>query len=177
MAGRAARGSGAEPVGTAVAIAVASLGIACFSAMDALMKGLSIAMGAYNALLWRTAAGAVIGGWVFIWRRHRWPSPPVLRLHLLRGTLAAAMAILFFWGLARVPLAQGIALSFVAPLVALYLAALLLKERIEPAAIAASVLGLAGVLVILGGQARARARARSFCRGGRDPRLRHSLCL
>jgi S-adenosylmethionine uptake transporter len=162
MAGRAARGSGVEPVGTAVAIAVATLGIACFSAMDALMKGLSIAMGAYNALLWRTAAGAVIGGAVFVWRRQRWPSPPVLRLHLLRGTLAAAMAILFFWGLARVPLAQGIALSFIAPLVALYLAALLLKERIEPAAIAASVLGFAGVLVILGSQAEAGLGPEAF---------------
>ena len=38
------------------------------------------------------------------------------------------MAILFFWGLARVPLAQGVALAFVAPLIALYLAALLLKR-------------------------------------------------
>lgn len=162
MAGRALKGSGVEPVGTALAVAVATLGIACFSAMDALMKGLSIAMGAYNALLWRTLAGAVIGGAVFVWRGQSWPSPPVLRLHLLRGTLAAVMAILFFWGLARVPLAQGIALSFVAPLVALYLAALLLKERIEPGAIAASVLGFVGVLVILGGQAHAGLGPEAF---------------
>ena len=48
-------------------------------------------------------------------------------------------AMLFFWGLARVPLAQGVALSFIAPLIALYLAALLLKERIERTAILASL--------------------------------------
>ena len=65
------------------------------------------------------------------------------------------MAILFFWGLARVPLAQGVALAFVAPLIALYLAALILKEKIERRAILASLLGFAGVLVILG---RARPR-------------------
>jgi S-adenosylmethionine uptake transporter len=63
------------------------------------------------------------------------------------------MAFLFFWGLARVPLAQAIALSFVAPLIALYLAAILLGERIERRAILASLLGFAGVLVILSGQA------------------------
>jgi len=65
------------------------------------------------------------------------------------------MALLFFWGLARVPMAQAIALTFVAPLIALYLASLLLKERIERRAIYASLLGLAGVLVILSGQASA----------------------
>ena len=46
----------------AVPFAVATLGIALFSAMDALMKGLSLAIGTYNALLWRTLAGAAIGG-------------------------------------------------------------------------------------------------------------------
>ena len=72
------------------------------------------------------------------------------------------MAILFFWGLARVPLAQAIALAFVAPLIALYLAALLLKEKIERRAILASLLGFAGVLVILAGQAEAELGPEAF---------------
>ena len=59
--------------------------------------------------------------------------------------MSSVMAILFFWGLARVPLAQGVALAFVAPLIALYLAALMLKEKIERRAIFASLLGFAGV--------------------------------
>jgi S-adenosylmethionine uptake transporter len=33
------------------------------------------------------------------------------------------MGLLFFWGIARMPLREAIALSFVAPLIALYLAA------------------------------------------------------
>ena len=45
-----------------VPFAVATAGIALFSTMDALMKGLSLASGTYNALLWRTLAGAAIGG-------------------------------------------------------------------------------------------------------------------
>jgi S-adenosylmethionine uptake transporter len=138
-----------------IPFAVATLGIALFSLMDALMKGLSLAMGAYNALLWRTLAGATLAGAIFLIRRSPWPARPAMRFHLIRGSMSTVMAILFFWGLARVPMAQAIALAFAAPLIALYLAALLLKERIERTAILASLLGFAGILVILAGQAEA----------------------
>jgi S-adenosylmethionine uptake transporter len=135
---------------------VACAGIATFSAMDALMKGLSLAIGAYNALLWRTLAGALFGGAVFMARRMKWPERPAMRIHLVRGILSVFMAITFFWGLARVPLAQGVTLAFVAPLIALYLAALILKEQIARRAVFASLFGFAGVLVILAAQAEAR---------------------
>jgi S-adenosylmethionine uptake transporter len=140
---------------TAAAFAVATLGIALFSAMDAVMKHLSLALGAYNALLWRTLLGALAGGLVFLAARKPWPARAVMRIHLLRGSLSSVMAILFFWGLARVPLAQGVALAFIAPLIALYLAAIILKERIERRAIFASLFGFAGVIVILAGGAEA----------------------
>jgi S-adenosylmethionine uptake transporter len=151
-----------RPHNTAVAFGVATLGIALFSGMDAIMKGLSIAIGAYNALLWRTMAGAVLGGIIFFGRRSPWPARATMRIHLVRGSLSSVMAILFFWGLARVPMAQAIALAFVAPLIALYLAAILLKEKIERRAILASLLGFAGVLVILGGQAEAEMGPDAF---------------
>ena len=144
-----------KPVSTAAAFAVAALGIAVFSVMDAVMKGLSLEIGAYNALLWRTMAGTLIGAAVFFGRRSAWPGPEAMRVHIVRGALSALMAILFFWGLARVPMAQAIALAFVSPLIALYLAAVLLNEKIEARAILASALGFAGVLVIFAGQAEA----------------------
>ena len=62
------------------------------------------------------------------------------------------MAILFFWGLIYVPLAEAIGLSFIAPLIALYLAAVVLGEKIGDKAILASVVGLVGALVILSGK-------------------------
>jgi S-adenosylmethionine uptake transporter len=139
----------------AIPFGVATLGIALFSVMDAVMKGLSLAIGTYNALLWRTLAGAAIGGAVYFLRRSPRPGRAALRVHLIRGTMGSVMAITFFWGLARVPMAQAIALAFVAPLIALYLAAVLLKEKIERGAIIASLLGFAGVVVILAGQAQA----------------------
>ena len=87
-----------------------------------------------------------------------------MRIHSIRGIVSAVMAILFFWGLARVPLAQGVALAFIAPLIALYLAALLLKEQIQRRAIFASLLGFAGVVVILAGAGARRSSGRTrFC--------------
>ena len=153
-AGKASRYGAAMASTSAPAIpfAAACVGIAIFSAMDAVMKGLSIELGAYNAMLWRVMAGAVMGGALFLIRREKLPSRAAFRLHLLRGWIASMMAILFFWGIARVPLAEGIALSFIAPLITLYLAAVMLKETIGRAAIVASLLGIAGVIVILSGR-------------------------
>src|SRR3546814_18814981 len=68
--------------------------------------------------------------------------------------------MLSFWGLGRVPLAQAIALTYIAPLVALGLAALLLHERIPRAAIGASLVALGGVGLILIGQSRASSEER-----------------
>ncbi len=152
---RPAMASRLHPSGPAVPIAVAAHANALYSSMDAVMKGLSLAIGTYNALLWRTLTGTALAGAVFLWRRSTWPAGPAMRVHLTRGIMSSVMAILFFWGLARVPMAQAIALAFVAPLIALYLAALLLKEKIEKSAILASLLGFAGVLVILAGQVEA----------------------
>jgi S-adenosylmethionine uptake transporter len=134
---------------SSIPFAIATLGIAIFSLMDVLMKGLSIAIGAYNAMLWRLMAGTILGAALFFIRRSPWPQKSTLKLHMLRGTVAATMATTFFWGLARVPLAEAIALSFIAPLITLYLAAVMLGEKIGRAAIMASLLGLAGVIVML----------------------------
>jgi S-adenosylmethionine uptake transporter len=127
-------------------------GMATFSLMDALMKNASLAVGAYNAMLWRSAVGLVIMAPVWLASGGSWPGRPALRLHALRGAISAAMATAFFWGLVRMPLAEAIALSFIAPLIALYLAAVMLGEKIGRRAIAGSLLGFAGVLVIGAGR-------------------------
>ena len=47
---------------------------------------------------------------------------------------------------------MAIAMSFVAPLIALFLAAILLGERIGRRAVLGALLGFAGVLAIVGGK-------------------------
>ena len=136
----------------AVAFAVAAAGIGTFSLMDAAMKDLSLSIGAYNAVLWRNLAGTLIAGTLFVTTGQGWPARGNLRLHLWRSFIVAGMAVSFFWALARLPLAEAIGLSFIAPVIALYLAAIMLGEKIGREAILASIAGLAGVAVILYGK-------------------------
>lgn len=136
----------------AIPFMVACLGIGTFAGMDALMKGLSIQMGAYNAMLWRTGIAIILSGALFTLRRQPWPTHANMKIHVWRSMVVAVMAFLFFWGLAYVPLAEAIALSFIAPLIALYLAAALLSERIGRTAVLASVIGFSGALVIVAGK-------------------------
>ncbi|MDB5694485.1 MAG: permease [Sphingomonas bacterium] len=137
---------------TLVPFAVACLAIAIFCVMDALMKELGLALGAYSALLWRTAAGIVITGSLWATTRPAWPEPRLLRLHVGRGVLVAAMASLWFHAITLVPLAEAIAISFFAPLLATWLASLFLGEAVTAGAVAGSGLGLAGVGVIVAGR-------------------------
>lgn len=142
----------ARTTSPAIAFAVAAAGVGLFSLMDAAMKDLSIALGAYNAVLWRNLAGCLIAGALFVATGQSWPSRSNLRLHLWRSFIVAGMAVSFFWAIARLPLAEAIGLSFIAPVIALYLAAILLGEKIGREAILASVAGLGGVAIILFGK-------------------------
>ncbi len=135
-----------------VPFSVACLGIGTYALMDVLMKSLSIQLGVYNAMLWRTSAGLLIAFVLFMWKRGTWPALSVLRLHVWRGAVTSVMAFLFFWGLVYVPVAEAIGLSFIAPLIALYLAAVLLKEKISETAVLASLFGLSGAVVIVFGK-------------------------
>ena len=144
-----------KPVSTAAAFAVAILGIALFSVMDAVMKGLVLAIGTYATLFWRSLVSFGLSSALYLPRRVGWPSRATLRIHLGRGVLTTVMGVLFFWGLARVPLAQAIALAFIAPLISLYLAAVLLHEQVGRRTVAASIVAFGGVLLIIAGQAQA----------------------
>lgn len=139
------------------AFLVAGAGIMVYTIMDALMKRLSIDSGAYNAVLWRSLTGAALCAVVFVARGRRWPAWAVLKLHIGRGVAGGASVVLFFWGLARVPMAQGVALTFLAPLIALYLAAFFLGETIRRSAIVGSLVASLGVLVIAAGEVQADA--------------------
>ena len=128
-------------------------GMMFFGAMDSAMKAVTIDIGVIAALFWRCVIGSVLAGALFWWKgNRRLPRGAALRLHLLRGTVVAGMAVLFFLGLARTPMAETVAITFIAPIIALFLAAVLLKERIGRGAVLASVLGFGGVLVIAAGR-------------------------
>jgi S-adenosylmethionine uptake transporter len=147
----------AQHSGRAFAVALAA--VALLSIMDAVMKHLVIAIGIVAVSIWRSLANLVLSAALYLPRRLPWPDRSTLRIHVARGALVTVMAFLFFWGIGRVPLAQAIALTFIAPLIALVLASMFLGEQIGPRSLAGSVTAFAGVLVIMFGQARAQLGA------------------
>lgn len=149
--------SATAPANQAPAFLAAAAGIAIYSCMDAIMKGLSIESGAYSAVLWRSVAGVAITGTLFVTARRERPGRAALRLHAQRGGAAGASVLLFFWGLARVPMAKSVALTFLAPILAIFLAAALLGERVRRAAVLGAVVASGGVLAIAAGEVRADA--------------------
>lgn len=127
-------------------------GIGAFSAMDAAMKGASLAVGVFSALLLRNGIGTLLVVPLWLIAGRPLPRLAVLKVHAQRSAITAIMASLFFYGIVRIPLAEGIAISFVAPIIALYFAAAMLGETIHPRAIMGAMLGMAGVLVIAAGR-------------------------
>jgi len=142
-----------QPRAPLLAFVACAGGMMFFGAMDSAMKAVTIDIGVIAALFWRCMIGSALAGALFLIKgNRRLPRGAALRLHLLRGTVVAAMAVLFFWGLARTPMAEAVAITFIAPIIALFLAAVLLKEKIGRGAVLASVLGFGGVLVIAAGR-------------------------
>lgn len=123
-------------------------GIAAFSVMDATMKAASLAVGVGTALLLRNVFATLMTLPIWLFAGRPTPNRKVGLLHMQRSVITAAMAALFFHGLVRIPMAEGIAISFFAPIIALYFAALVLGEKIRPRAIVAALLGLIGMVVI-----------------------------
>jgi S-adenosylmethionine uptake transporter len=137
------------------AFAVALGAVAALSIMDAVMKHLVIAIGILAVTIWRAVLNLGFASALYLPRRMPWPTRSTIKIHAARGILVTGLAFLFFWGIGRVPLAQAIALTFIAPLIALLLAAAYLKEEIGARSIAGSVAAFVGVIVIVLGQARA----------------------
>jgi S-adenosylmethionine uptake transporter len=141
--------SAPHPVNPILPVAVAIAGIAVFSAMDAVMKGAALAAGVYTAVFLRNAIAAAMMAPVWLAVGRPLSGRAAIIVHIQRAVVTSGMAILFFHALTLLPLAEAIALSFIAPLIALYLAVPMLGETIRPSAVLASLVGIAGVVVIV----------------------------
>jgi drug/metabolite transporter (DMT)-like permease len=80
-------------------------------------------------------------------RRELWPRQPVLQI--ARGAFLMLATALFFAALARIPIADALALLFCYPFLVALLSPWLLGERFEPRLWIAVIVGLVGILVIL----------------------------
>jgi len=83
------------------------------------------------------------------WRmRAEWPTLSSWRANAPRGVLTVASMLLFFTALRRLPFAEVLTLSYLAPLMLALMAVFVLNERLRLDVLGAVLLGLCGVGVI-----------------------------
>jgi drug/metabolite transporter (DMT)-like permease len=131
------------------AIGLMVVGFSLVPGMDAIAKHLS---GDYSVfqLGWARFVFHLLFVLPLVWWRHRedvWPKMP--RLQLARGVFQLSATLLFFAAIARIPIADALALLFVYPLLVTALSPVLLGERVRGVQWLAIVIGFAGVLFIL----------------------------
>ena len=129
----------------------AIVAVFCFSTNDVAIKFISKDYALHLVVLIRSLVGLIVlflfivplSGGVKVLYTNR------LGLHLLRGFCVVFANITFFLGLAALPLAEGVAIFFISPLLITIFSVIFLKEIVGPRRWAAVTIGLIGVLVIL----------------------------
>ncbi len=81
--------------------------------------------------------------------RRRLPKARSLPIYALRGVIHGGAVMLWFFAMARIPIAEVTAIGYTAPIFTTIGAALFLKERLKIHRIAAIIAGFIGVLIIL----------------------------
>lgn len=143
----------AAPSAAVAAILLALGGSLVLTVNDMAIKALSGAYPLHQVVLLRGLVGmAVVIALLAATRGRRALDGVRTRrpgLHALRVLCVLGSNVLFFLGLAALPLADGVALFFVAPLLLTALSVPLLGERVGPRRWAAVAAGLLGVVVML----------------------------
>jgi S-adenosylmethionine uptake transporter len=125
------------------------LAIGLLSAMDAMVKGQSASYSTLQIAALRYGFGSLA---IFVTLAVVRPPCPPLSAVLANGwraVLGAVTIVTFFYALARLPLAETLALSLLAPCFTVLFGALLLHERVGKPIVLAVASGLAGMVVIV----------------------------
>ncbi|HSH47692.1 MAG TPA: DMT family transporter [Halomonas sp.] len=125
-------------------------GVLCLALGDAITKWLGASYSPLQIIFFRTLVSlplivliARFSGGV---RKVSTKRPGV---HLLRGLIFTGTMICFMWGLTLLPLAEATAIIFAAPLFVTLLSVPLLKERVDAPTMLATLLGFAGVIIVV----------------------------
>lgn len=129
----------------------ATLAVTAFSVNDMAIKFLSDGYSLHEIVLIRSLIGLAFLLAVFLPLSGGLPTLRTNRLglHLLRGAFVVFSNMTFFLGLAALPLAEGVAIFFVSPLIITVFSVAFLGETVGPRRWAAIALGLIGVVIVL----------------------------
>jgi drug/metabolite transporter (DMT)-like permease len=138
-------------VGNAAVAAI--IGVAILSVMDALIKGVSARVPVLEIVFLRFLFGSLTALIVIAWVRPAFPTRETILANGVRALLIVFTAVCFFYALSVLPLAETMALAFLAPVFIAAFGALILREAIDARVLVALVAGFGGVLVIVYGKA------------------------
>ncbi|MEO1249016.1 MAG: DMT family transporter [Pseudomonadota bacterium] len=144
-AGIAGKGTINNRLGLAYMLA----GMSLFATTDAIAKLLTENLSPLQ-VVWSRQFGLLAGVLIFIAIRGlgvlRTSQP---KLQIGRGVLAACSATLFIMGISYMPLADAVAITFVAPFMVTIMGAVLLKEPVGIRRWTAVVIGFVGTLIVI----------------------------
>lgn len=133
---------------------------ALFALMGVLVKHLSVSFSSAELVFYRSIFGLVAIWAVIAVSRRQVLAPlatPHARAHFWRGLSGFTALVLFFYAIARLPLATAVTLNYTAPLFLAGLSAWWLKEKHGRGLLAAVGLGFAGIVLLLQPQVDGRA--------------------
>lgn len=121
-----------------------------FALMAVLIRIASAELHAFEIAFFRNFFGLVVMlPWLLTGDGFRQLATPRFGLYLSRAVLGIAAMLAFFWALTAMPIAEAVALSFTAPLFVTVGAALVLGEVVRARRWSATIIGFAGMLMIL----------------------------
>lgn len=124
-------------------------GMFIFSAVDIQAKVLTETIHPIQ-IVWSRQLGLLIGIVIYIlFRGFSVLKTKHLGLQITRGLLAASSATLFIVAVAYVPLADAVAVSFIAPFIVTLMGALILKEKVGIRRWTAVTIGFIGTLIVV----------------------------
>ncbi|WP_324780679.1 DMT family transporter [Thiobacillus sedimenti] len=125
---------------------------ALFALMSVLVKHASATFSPAELVFYRSAFG-LVAIWSAVAVRHRKLLGPLvtphIQAHFWRGLSGFAALVLFFFALARLPLATAVTLNYTAPLFLAALSAWWLREEHGRGLVGAVLLGFAGIVMLL----------------------------
>jgi drug/metabolite transporter (DMT)-like permease len=130
-------------------IALMAMGMFLFSCVDTMAKFLTETVHPVQ-IVWFRQSGLLLGVLVLVALQGR----SILvsanpKLQIGRGALAAFSATLFIVGVSYVPLADAVAITFVAPFMVTVMGALILREPVGIRRWSAVVIGFLGTLIVI----------------------------
>lgn len=120
-----------------------------FVGMTGIVRHLGSDMPAIEAAFIRYLLGTIIIMPIVIRHWSGFPKPKVAKLYIFRSIVHSIGVMLWFYAMARIPIAEVTAIGYISPIFVTIGAAMFLGERLHFRRIAGVVLGFSGALIIL----------------------------